>query len=62
MLAQIPALLADMAANDHSELMSNLRVVLDVVGAIGIVLIVILLIAALPMIPDFIRYMRLKNM
>jgi hypothetical protein len=62
MLRPNPAFLAQTFADNHPDLVSSCRIILDVVGAIGVVLIVILIIAALPMIPDFIRYLRLKNM
>ena len=46
----------------HSDMMADFRVVLDIIGAVGFVLIIVLAIGAIPMIPDLIRYLRLKNM
>ena len=36
--------------------------VVDVVGYAGIALLIVILIGCLPMIPDFIRYMKIRNM
>jgi hypothetical protein len=62
MLSQIPTVLAQTAAENQSTLGSTFQIIVDVVGVIGLILIVVLIIGALPMIPDFLRYLRLKNM
>ena len=56
MLNPSTALLAEMSLS-HTA-----RIVLEVIGAIGVVLIVIVLLGALPMIPDLRRYLRIRRM
>jgi len=62
MLTQIPAFVAQTFSQDHPDLAGTCQIIVDVVGVIGIIIIVILIIGALPMIPDFIRYLKLKSM
>jgi hypothetical protein len=54
--------LADAGVPTDSANWSAFRGVLDVVGVIGLVVILLFILLGLTMIPDFLRYMRIKSM